>query len=146
MHDLVATPAQEFLQFDAALSLLPVLPPDEAVFLLRERATRLSENIAQVQTLVGELSNKTLGELAEPNQELPAPLLGQKFPALFIVEADYKIALMKAELDFVNDLVRRVDEEGWGPIDMWRGLQAECERGFQRENETAAAAATAEAG
>src|SRR3954471_21126665 len=61
MHDLVATPAQEFLQFDAALSLLPVLPPDEAVFLLGERARRLSEGIVQLQTLVGELSSKTLG-------------------------------------------------------------------------------------
>jgi DNA-binding PadR family transcriptional regulator len=146
MHDLVAKPAQEFLQFDAALSLLPVLPPDEAIELLRERATRLSENIAQLRSLVGEMSSKTLGDVADPNQELPAPLLGQKFPALFIVEADYKVALLKAELAFVNDLVRRVTEEGWGPVDMWRGLQAECERGFQRENGMAAAAVAVEAG
>jgi DNA-binding PadR family transcriptional regulator len=146
MHDLVAKPAQEFLQFDAALSLLPVLPPDEAILLLRERATRLSENIEQLKALVSQMSDKTLGELAEPNQELPAPLLGQKFPALFIVEADYKVALLKAELDFINDLVRRVTEEGWGPIEMWRGLQAECERGFQRENGMTAAATTVEAG
>jgi len=148
MHDLVAKPAQEFLQFDAALSLLPVLPPDEAVLLLRERATRLAEVIAQLRALVSDLSNRTLGEMAEPNQELPAPLLGQKFPALFIVEADYKIALITAELNFITDLVRRVTEEGWGPIEMWRGLQAECERGFQRENAMTAAMAmaTAEAG
>lgn len=145
MHDLVAKPAQEFLQFDAALSLLPVLPPDEAILLLRERATRLSEGIVQLRTLVGDLSSKTLGEMAEPNQELPAPLSGQKFPALFIVEADYKVALLKAELDFVNDLVRRVTEEGWGPIEMWRGLQAECERVFQRENEIPTAATTVQA-
>ena len=75
---------QEFLQFDAALSLLPVLPPDEAVLLLRERATRLTEGIAQLRALVADLSNRTLAEMAEPNQELPAPLLGQKLPALFI--------------------------------------------------------------
>ena len=117
MHDLVAKPAQEFLQFDAALSLLPVLPPDEAILLLRERATRLAESIAQLRALVADLSNRTLAEMAEPNQELPAPLLGQKFPAIFIVESEYKIALLKAELDFVNDLVRRVTEEGWGPIE-----------------------------
>lgn len=137
MHDLVAKPVQEFLQFDAALSLLPVLPPDEAVLLLRERARRLSDNIAQIRALTAQLTGKTLGELAEPNQELPAPLLGQKFPALFVVEADYKLALLKAELDFVDDLVRRVTEEGWGPVEMWRGLQAECERNHLREDETA---------
>jgi DNA-binding PadR family transcriptional regulator len=146
MHDLVAKPVQEFLQFDAALSLLPVLPPDEAILLLRERVTRLADGIAQLRALVADLSNRTLAEMAEPNQELPAPLLGQKLPALFIVEADYKMALLKAELDFVNDLVRRVTEEGWGPIELWRGLQAECERGFQSENRMTAAATTVEAG
>ncbi len=40
MRDLVAKPAKEFLQFEAALSLLPVLPPDEAIDLLRDRAVK----------------------------------------------------------------------------------------------------------
>jgi DNA-binding PadR family transcriptional regulator len=148
MRDLVANPAKEFLQFDAALSLLPVLPPDEAIELLRERAKRLSENLTEMRTLLNQLSNMTLGQIAEPNQEIPAPLLGQKFPALFSVEIDYKLALTQAELDFVNDLVRRVTEEGWGPVEMWRGLQVQCERGHRRENETTAAmiAKAAEAG
>jgi DNA-binding PadR family transcriptional regulator len=108
LSDLVAQPAKEFLQFEAALSLLPVLPPDEAVELLRERARRLSENLTQMQALAGHLSSMTLGELAEPNEDLPAPLLGQKFPAIFMVETDYRLALLKAEIDFVDDLVRRI--------------------------------------
>ncbi|WP_204313404.1 hypothetical protein, partial [Klebsiella michiganensis] len=61
LSDLVAQPAKEFLQFEAALSLLPVLPPDEAVELLRERARRLSENLTQMQALAGHLSSMTLG-------------------------------------------------------------------------------------
>jgi len=36
--------------------------------------------------------------------------------------------MIKAELDFVNDLVRRVTEDGWGPVDMWRELQAAMEK------------------
>jgi DNA-binding PadR family transcriptional regulator len=148
MRDLVANPAKEFLQFDAALSLLPVLPPDEAIELLRERAKRLAENLTEMRTLIAQLMNMTIGEVAEPNQEIPAPLLGQKFPALFLVETEYKITLTRAELDFVDDLVRRVTEEGWGPVEMWRNLQAECERGHRRENEPTAAkiAKAAEAG
>jgi DNA-binding PadR family transcriptional regulator len=147
MRDLIAAPAKEFLQFDAALSLLPVLPPDEAIELLRERAKRLAENLIEMRTLIGQLTNMTLGEVAEPNQEIPAPLLGQKFPALFTVEIEYKMALIQAELDFVDDLVRRVTEEGWGPVEMWRNLQAECERGHRGENETTATIAKpAEAG
>lgn len=138
LRDLVAQPAKEFLQFEAALSLLPVLPPDEAVELLRERARRLSENLTQMQALAGHLSGMTLGELAEPNQDLPAPLLGQKFPAIFMVETDYRLALLKAEIDFVDDLVRRITEDGWGPVGLWQGVQALCEQGYQRENEGAA--------
>lgn len=138
LRDLVAQPAKEFLQFEAALSLLPVLPPDEAVELLRDRAQRLSENLTQMQALAGHLSSMTLGELAEPNQDLPAPLLGQKFPAIFMVETDYRLALLKAEIDFVDNLVRRITEEGWGPVDLWQGVQALCEQGYQRENESAA--------
>lgn len=138
LSDLVAQPAKEFLQFEAALSLLPVLPPDEAVELLRERGRRLSENLTQMQALAGHLSSMTLGELAEPNQDVPAPLLGQKFPAIFMVETDYRLALLKAEIDFVNDLVRRITKEGWGPFDLWQGVQALCEQGYQRENEGAA--------
>jgi DNA-binding PadR family transcriptional regulator len=138
LSDLVAQPAKEFLQFEAALSLLPVLPPDEAVELLRERARRLSENLTQMQALAGHLSSMTLGELAEPNEDLPAPLLGQKFPAIFMVETDYRLALLKAEIDFVDDLVRRITKEGWGPVGLWQGVQALCEQGYQRENEGAA--------
>src|SRR5262245_23149127 len=40
MRELLALPAKEFPQFEAALCLLPVLPPDEAVALLRERALK----------------------------------------------------------------------------------------------------------
>lgn len=137
MRDLVAEPAKEFLQFEAALSLLPVLPPSEAIELLRGRALRLSEQLAQIHILIGQLSDMTLGELAEPNQEIPAPLLGQKFPAIFIVETEYRLAMLKAERDFVNELIRRVSEEGWGPVGLWQGLQAECERGYRRENKIA---------
>ena len=91
----------------------------------------------------------TLGELAEPVQELPAPLLGQKFPAIFSVESEYRLAVLKAELDFINDLVRRVTEDGWGPVGMWQGLQAECERGYparKRESRLRAISQAAEAG
>ena len=41
MRDLLRIPSKEFTQFEAALSLLPVLPPDEAVTLLRGRALHL---------------------------------------------------------------------------------------------------------
>jgi DNA-binding PadR family transcriptional regulator len=138
MRDLIAQPAKEFPQFEAALCLLPVLPPDEAVSLLRDRTVRLAGNIGQVEAELERMSEMTLGDVKEPDQELPTPLLGQKFPAIFIVESRYRLALLKAELDFVNDMVRDITENGWGPVELWRNMQATCEREYQRENEAVA--------
>jgi hypothetical protein len=83
------------------------------------------------------MKSKTLAELAEPNQQLPEPWLRQKFPELFVVEGEYRLAVTKAELNFVNDLIRRIREDGWGPVGMWREMQAHCEREFSRESKVA---------
>jgi DNA-binding PadR family transcriptional regulator len=141
MRHLVAEPAKEFPQFEAALCLLPVLPPDEAVALLRERQLRLAEKITQLQAELDDILGKTFGEVAGSDEELPAPLLGLKFPAIFVVENEYRVTLLRAELDFVTELVRRITEEGWGPADLWRNMQANCEREYQREHAAAASAA-----
>ena len=44
MADLIGEPIKEYPQFEAALCLLPVLPPDEAVALLRLRLQRIAQN------------------------------------------------------------------------------------------------------
>ena len=38
MRDLLREPVKEYPQFETGLSLMPVLPPEEAVALLRARA------------------------------------------------------------------------------------------------------------
>ena len=43
----------------------------------------------------------------------------KNIPPLFLVEAEYRLALMKAEQHFVAELIRRI-ESGWGPLDLWR--------------------------
>jgi len=49
MQDLLRDPVNEFPQFAAGLSLLPVLPPEEAVALLRDRALRLSAEATRIE-------------------------------------------------------------------------------------------------
>jgi DNA-binding PadR family transcriptional regulator len=137
MRDLLALPAKEFPQFEAALCLMPVLPPDETVALLRDRAQRLAKKLEEIRSELARITQMTLGEMVEPNQRLPAPLLGQKFPPLFVVENEYRLALMKAELAFVNELVRRIIAEGWGPVDLWREMQAACEREYRSKTKAA---------
>jgi DNA-binding PadR family transcriptional regulator len=123
MQDLLRDPANEYPQFAAGLSLLPVVPPDEAVALLRHRAVRLSAEATRIEAQIAELVQQ---DVPVPPEELPPQLVGKKFPPLFLVEAEYALALIKAELGFVDELVRRITEEGWGPLDLWRELQAGC--------------------
>ena len=125
MRDLLRAPAKEYPQFETALSLLPVLPPDEAVSLLRTRALQLSGTLWQIEGHLAELAQQDLSALTG-GQPLPPALQGQKFPPLFTVETEYHLAMVRAELDFVNELVRRISDEGWGPVDVWRAVQAGC--------------------
>jgi DNA-binding PadR family transcriptional regulator len=107
MADLIAEPVKEYPQFEAALCLLPVLPPDEALALLRSRVGRIAHNVAALTQHV-----ESFG--------------AQKFPPLFLVETEYRLALMKAEQHFVAELVRRI-ESGWGPLELWRGFHDDRE-------------------
>jgi DNA-binding PadR family transcriptional regulator len=125
MQDLLRDPAKEYPQFAAGLSLLPVLAPEQAVGLLRHRALRLSGEASRIEAQLAELAQQ---DVPVPPEELPPQLVGKKFPPLFVVEAEFALALVKAELAFVNELVRRITEEAWGPLDLWRELQAACAR------------------
>ena len=107
MTDLVGMPMKEYPQFEAALCLLPILPPEEALALLRQREKLLVQNIT---VLAGQI----------------AGIGAQNFPPLFLVETEYRLALMKAEQAFVAELVRRI-ESGWGPLDLWRGFHEDRE-------------------
>jgi hypothetical protein len=80
----------------------------------------------------GEVLKQDLGALA-PAGSLPPQMAKQKFPPLFVVEAEYRLALIRAELDFVNELIRRIVDEGWGPVAMWRDVQAAAARQHEKQ-------------
>jgi DNA-binding PadR family transcriptional regulator len=107
MADLLGEPVKEYPQFEAALCLLPVLPPDEALALLRQRLKRIEQTTAVLA-----------GQIAGINT--------QNFPPLFLVETEYRLALLKAEQVFVAELIHRI-ENGWGPLDLWRGIHEDRE-------------------
>jgi DNA-binding PadR family transcriptional regulator len=136
MSDLLRDPVKEYPQFEAGLCLLPVLPPDEAVTLLRDRALRLAGTAAQIETQLAEILAQDVAAVAGAT-ELPADLAGQKFPPLFVVESEFRLALVKAELAFVNGLVRRIVEDGWGPVELWRNLQAAAARAQEQRAQEA---------
>nr|WP_238345145.1 PadR family transcriptional regulator [Actinopolymorpha cephalotaxi] len=100
MRDLVGEPNHEYPQFVAALSLIAALPPQEVLGLLDHRLARLAEQRAEIRDLV----DRTVASGVHP---------------LFLVEEEYRLALLDAEAGFVRDFVARITdpEAGWGP--MW---------------------------
>jgi DNA-binding PadR family transcriptional regulator len=107
MADLIGRLAKEYPQFEAALCLLPVLPPDEALALLRQRLKRIEQTTAGLAGQIAGIST-------------------QNFPPLFLVETEYRLALLKAEQAFVAELISRI-ENGWGPLELWRGIHEDRE-------------------
>ena len=91
LRELVGTPVKEYPQFEAALSLLAAVPPDEAVALLEARHARLGETAEGLRATI-----ETVSRVVE---------------RLFLVEVDYRLALVEAERQFIEGFVRRVKED-----------------------------------
>jgi len=101
LSELVSTPAKEYLQFDAALSLLPGLPPDDALELLRLRAHALEIRLRQ-------------------SEATHALVRDQGLPRLFMLESEYGDALLRAEIDFVQGLITDLENNKVEGLDEWR--------------------------
>lgn len=78
----VREPRREFPEFLGAVSHLGVLGPQQAAEALTERAGRLAALIAETQRRLDEA-------------------LAQNVPRLFVIEAEYALALLNAERDWV---------------------------------------------
>jgi DNA-binding PadR family transcriptional regulator len=113
LRELVVEPHHEYTQFVAALSLIAALPPDEVLELLSRRLERLSS--ARAET--AELLDKTLAAGVHP---------------LFLVEEEYRLALLDAERSFVERFIERISDPGWsGPWAEFHGREEGADR--QRE-------------
>ena len=112
LSELISQPAKEFTQFEAGLSLMPVLLPEEVVRLLEERRKRLEIEVAQAASLRG--------------------LLAPELPRLFFVEAEYRWKLKEAELDFVRALIADIVSGKLEGLDFWRKAHQALERGEPR--------------
>jgi DNA-binding PadR family transcriptional regulator len=101
LSELFATPVKEFTQFEAALSLMPVLPPDSVVRLLQARRTRLEAEIVGTRAVLDEMANRGM-------------------PYLLAIEADYVLVLREAEAKFVDRLINQIGDGTLDGVDIWR--------------------------
>jgi len=106
MRGILSTPLKEYPQFEAGLSLLPALPPDEATDVLETRTEFLKKDLEHIKNGLAQTTAMSL-------------------PALFSIESEYRLAVLEAELRFVKHLIERIDQDGCGFLKEWKKWHAE---------------------
>jgi DNA-binding PadR family transcriptional regulator len=99
MADLIAVPVKEYPQFEAALSELPVLQPGRALELLKDRIAALEQAIADSRAELAGLTG---------------------VPRLFLLEAEYHVAMREAELAWVRGLAAEFEDRTFPGLDGWQ--------------------------
>lgn len=99
LRELVEEPQHEYPHFVAALSLIGALPPHEVVDLLRSRLRRIAERCTEIRDMIAH----TLAAGVHP---------------LFLIEEEYRLALLDAESVFVDEFIVRITnpDNGWGRL------------------------------
>ncbi|HEU5002653.1 MAG TPA: PadR family transcriptional regulator [Actinomycetota bacterium] len=100
LTDLVARPAKEYLQFEAALSFIGGLTPEDALVALQERCTALQFWMTAMRAVLQEMEASGL-------------------PRIHGLEAEYMITLYEAELDWVRLLVKDIESGSLDGLDQW---------------------------
>ncbi|WP_328806313.1 PadR family transcriptional regulator [Streptacidiphilus fuscans] len=104
LSELLSVPAKEYPQFEAGLSLAGSLPPDEVLALLRKRLDALDEGIAA--------------------QEQMYATCVALLPRIFLVEAEYALAMRRAEAAWLRGLVAEMEDGTLSGMDGWREFYA----------------------
>jgi hypothetical protein len=101
LAELVEQPQHEYPAFVAALSYIGALPPSQVLDLLRVRLGHLAEQQAEARGLVD-------------------TSLAEGVPGLFLIEEEYRLAMLDAESAFTSRLIQRITD----PATDWTGLWA----------------------
>jgi DNA-binding PadR family transcriptional regulator len=101
LSELLSIPVKEFTQFEAALSLMPCLPPDEVSRLLAIRRGRLENEIVATRAVLDDLTNRGL-------------------PYLVAIESDYVLTLRQAEAAFIDRLISKINDGSLDGVEVWR--------------------------
>ncbi len=86
MREMLSTPSREYPDFPAAISLIPLLTPEDAVEQLVRRETKLTDQIATVDKDIQVLD----------------------LPRLFLLESEYMRVVLEAELNWVRGLIHDI--------------------------------------
>ncbi|WP_433478909.1 PadR family transcriptional regulator [Spirillospora sp. CA-142024] len=99
VRELIGVPERERPRFEAGLSVLGALGPDETVSLLRGRLDTMERQIADEQAALDAAS---------------------EVPRLFLVESEYDLAIRRAEVAWVRGFVAEIEDGSLPGLDLWR--------------------------
>lgn len=99
VRELISTPRPEHPQFKAGLSVLTVVPPQEAMSLLRQRLAVLDEDLAS--------RRESLATYAED------------VPRIFLVEVEYELAMREAEAGWIRSLLEEMGSGAYPALAAW---------------------------
>lgn len=114
LSELLCRPAREYTRFEAGLSLMPVLSPEDVVRLLEERCRRLEME----------------GRLYEAARQMA---ISNQLPRIFWIEGEYREALREAELRWTRTLIEAISSGTLEGMELWRSIHKERE---QEEKQT----------
>jgi DNA-binding PadR family transcriptional regulator len=105
LAELLAVPVKEYSQFEAGLSLLPGLPPEEVADLLDQRCVHLEHSLA---------SSEAILTTSRPS-----------LPRLFWIEWDYVRAHLETDLHWTRKLVGEIRDGSFDGLVPWRAFHAD---------------------
>jgi DNA-binding PadR family transcriptional regulator len=106
LTELIGTPNKEYPAFQAGLSFLPALDPDDALAALRHRAEALSMKLVTMRGAMQAARDAGL-------------------PRIFELEAEYEERTLSAEFAFVRALVEEMENGTLEGLELWRLFQTE---------------------
>jgi len=114
LTELVSTPVKEYSAYEAGLSLIGGLGPEDALRALRGRILLLRAHL-------------------EAGRELARQAEHLQVPRLFLVESEYRRGQLEAELEFTEKLRASIADGSLGGIDFWREAHRRYEAGEEVE-------------
>lgn len=99
VRELIAEPEREVPRFEAGLSVLGALGPDEVAGLLRRRLDALERQIAEDEAAMAAAAD---------------------VPRLFLIEEEYDLAIRRAEVAWVRGFLAEIEDGSLPGLDMWR--------------------------
>ncbi|MEU8346971.1 DNA-binding transcriptional regulator, PadR family [Actinomadura meyerae] len=100
VRELIAVPEPEVPRFEAGLSVLGALGPDEVAALLRRRLDALERRIAADAAALAEAG----------------------VPRVFLIEGEYDLAIRRAEAAWVRGFLAEIEDGTLPHLDTWRAF------------------------